>query len=132
MHFRHLTLAHALVYFSGTMDGASPKRRRLMDYFTKQPSSVEPRSSRHVFGGTYKPWQTYHGAQLAQDVKSEGRDVALSELPSASLVEANMIATNNGINGERSSHVDSTYTNTCTSNYSAHELGARYFAILFQ
>ena len=53
----------------------------------------------------------YRGAQLAPEVQSEGRDVALSALPSASLVEANMIATNNGIDGERSSHVDRVCTN---------------------
>ena len=75
--------------------------------------------------------QTYHCAQLTPDVQSEGRDVALSALPSASLVEANMIATNNGIDSKRSSHVDSARTNACTSNYSAHELGIRYFALLF-
>ena len=75
--------------------------------------------------------QTYCGAQLATVIQLESQDVALSALPSVSLVEANKIATNNGIDGERSSHVNSACTNACTSNYLAHELGAPFFTLLF-
>ena len=71
--------------------------------------------------------QMYCGAQLAIDIQSEGQDVALSGLPSASLVEVSKIATNNRIDGDRSSHVNSACTSACTSNYLAHELGARCF-----
>ena len=48
--------------------------------------------------------QTYCDTQLTTDIQSEGQNVALIALPSASLVEANKIAMNNRIDGERSSY----------------------------